>query len=536
MPVRCIRDGKPRAVLLAAALCGIAVVLTVAYRATASRVHGAVSEPLAPNSAGGDAAPTPRRRRPPRRAAAEPPAPTPRPVGSSGSARTFVDVAGSDAGAGTASRPFATARAARASRVARRRRASSEIAFGAGIHYVSEPIALGAGDGGTTLRGDDGAWLSGGLPINATCWQLVLYKHPVYSAIWAAQTTDIEGDKAELHAQSSTQLTFLWKCDLRAALGGPPATVDMLRVVQSAIVRANLTFVQGGMSTSHGARASSGTSLVTSFVVGNWDPALEGADIRRIATFSLECGSGRDCDADERAAFAGLVEKAELDSETELRFYVEDLRALSEEEWWYEADLETLFVWPTYSLTTHATRAFTGMTWQSDVVVPIIRAPVVVDGASDVEIRGLASRTRRPPRRGLAGVAVRGRRRRDASVHVRSGARVSVAGCRFDLLAGAGVRVHAAAEDVAVSDSTFVLAKQPVATLEGSLGAAPTLPCLSRQDALDAGGFFDDVGPCVMAATRLPYGDDEVCAAACDATRLWRATQSTGAVVGLASC
>ena len=58
----------------------------------------------------------------------------------------------------------------------------------------------------------------------------------------------------------------------------------------------------------------------------------------------------------------------------------------------------------------------------------------------------------------------------------------------------------------------------------------------SRQDALDAGGFFDDVGPYVMAATRLPYGDDEVCAAACDATRLWRATQSTGAVVGLASC
>ena len=57
-----------------------------------------------------------------------------------------------------------------------------------------------------------------------------------------------------------------------------------------------------------------------------------------------------------------------------------------------------------------------------------------------------------------------------------------------------------------------------------------------RQDALDAGGFFDDVGPYVMAATRLPYGDDEVCAAACDATRLWRATQSTGAVVGLASC
>ena len=40
MPVRCIRDGKPRAVLLAAALCGIAVVLTVAYRATASRVTG----------------------------------------------------------------------------------------------------------------------------------------------------------------------------------------------------------------------------------------------------------------------------------------------------------------------------------------------------------------------------------------------------------------------------------------------------------------------------------------------------------------
>ena len=116
------------------------------------------------------------------------------------------------------------------------------------------------------------------------------------------------------------------------------------QVVQSAIVRANLTFVQGGMSTSHGARASLGTSLVTFFVVGNWDPALEGADIRRIATFSLECGSGRDCDADERAAFAGLVEKAELDSETELRFYVEDLRALSEEEWWYEADLETLFV------------------------------------------------------------------------------------------------------------------------------------------------------------------------------------------------
>ena len=309
------------------------------------------------------------------------------------------------------------------------------------------------------------------------------------------------------------------------------------QVVQSAIVRANLTFVQGGMSTSHGARASSGTSLVTFFVVGNWDPALEGADIRRIATFSLECGSGRDCDADERAAFAGLVEKAELDSETELRFYVEDLRALSEEEWWYEADLETLFVWPTYSLTTHATRVFTGMTWQSDVVVPIIRAPVVVDGASDVEIRGLGfadtTGRRDTDSRVLPSEAAVDE---DASVHVRSGARVAVAGCRFDLLAGAGVRVHAAAEDVAVSDSTFVLAKQPVATLEGSLGAAPTLPCLSRQDALDAGGFFDDVGPYVMAATRLPYGDDEVCAAACDATRLWRATQSTGAVVGLASC
>ncbi|KAH8090146.1 hypothetical protein JL720_6453 [Aureococcus anophagefferens] len=397
MPVRCIRDGKPRAVLLAAALCGIAVVLTVAYRATASRVHGAV-------------------------------------------ARTFyVDVAGSDAGAGTASRPSATARAARASRASLAAGApSSEIAFGAGIHYVSEPIALGAGDGGTTLRGDDGAWLSGGLPINATCWQLVLYKHPVYSAIWAAQTTDIEGDKAELHAQSSTQLTFLWKA------------------------------------------RTSGASRRSRF----------------------ECGSGRDCDADERAAFAGLVEKAELDSETELRFYVEDLRALSEEEWWYEADLETLFVWPTYSLTTHATRVFTGMTWQSDVVVPIIRAPVVVDGASDVEIRGLGfadtTGRRDTDSRVLPSEAAVDE---DASVHVRSGARVSVAGCRFDLLAGAGVRVHAAAEDVAVSDSTFVLAKQPVATLEGSLGAAPTLPCLSRQDALDAGGFFDDVGPYVMAAT-----------------------------------
>jgi hypothetical protein len=237
MPVRCIRDGKPRAVLLAAALCGIAVVLTVAYRATASRVHGAASEPLAPNSAAATPRPTPRptAAAAAAAAAAEPPAPTPRPVGSSGSARTFyVDVAGSDAGAGTASRPFATARAAvRASRASLAAGApSSEIAFGAGIHYVSEPIALGAGDGGTTLRGDDGAWLSGGLPVNATCWQLVLYKHPVYSAIWAAQTTDIEGDKAELHAQSSTQLTFLWKCDLRAALGGadPPATVDMLRV------------------------------------------------------------------------------------------------------------------------------------------------------------------------------------------------------------------------------------------------------------------------------------------------------------------
>ena len=279
---------------------------------------------------------------------------------------------------------------------------------------------------------------------------------------------------------------------------------------QTAILRANLTLIESQMTTSE----------------GNWDPKVDGQAIRRVATFALRCGSGRDCDADERAAFRALVDLVEDDPGSELRFYVQDLRALSEEEWYYEAALETLFVWPTYSLATHAKQVFYGMTWQDKVVLPVARSPLVVDGASDVTFRGfgVADTTGRrdTDSRVLPSEAATDE---DAAIRVAAGSRVTVDDCDFDLLAGAAVRASAGASDVAVSGTRFLLAKQPVATLDAAAlangGAGlPDLPCLDRQAALDAGGFFNDVGPYAMPAKTLPYDGDAVCVAACDATRL----------------
>ena len=63
-----------------------------------------------------------------------------------------------------------------------------------------------------------------------------MYKHPVYSAIWAAATTQITSEMVTMTASGKEEVTFVWKCDLRAAMGGaaPPSSVSVLRVGEDA--------------------------------------------------------------------------------------------------------------------------------------------------------------------------------------------------------------------------------------------------------------------------------------------------------------
>jgi hypothetical protein len=267
--------------------------------------------------------------------------------------------------------------------VARAAAGSAEIVLRAGApHYLEGALVVDGAfaEKPLTITGDGGAWLSGGYRIPSACWSLVVYTHPVYATVWAAATTAFSEGGVELRPTRDTENVFLWRCDLGAALGDrAPEAVDVLRVdgafaararfpdekwlyastveplgdsgdalvttveavardgsfyfpgdpslslpagmitvgftaaahlqsagsaggAPSAVLRGNLTFIDGGMRSD----------------TGSWDPGA--AAVERIARFRLGCGSGRPCDADERAAFDAVLAAAAA-GDAELRFY-----------------------------------------------------------------------------------------------------------------------------------------------------------------------------------------------------------------------
>ena len=85
----------------------------------------------------------------------------------------YVSVNGSDSGDGSSAHPFLTvARAVAASRAVAADKKNRTILLRAGVHHLSQTIALDTRDNGLTVQNYEGeeAWLSGGVPLH-TEWK-----------------------------------------------------------------------------------------------------------------------------------------------------------------------------------------------------------------------------------------------------------------------------------------------------------------------------------------------------------------------------